>query len=536
MITPAWNPRYTLRGYQKDWCRKVIDAFENGLDGEVLRLLLAVAGTGAGKTIMAAALMWWEYRKRKGRTLFLADRDKLVGQAVEKIYAATGIVPGREQASSRADRDDIVVVGSVQTLQRAERLDPHRDAYGLVICDEAHLSLADNWQTVLAGFPSARVLGITATPGRSDKKKLLNFYQHVPASIGTFELIGLKALVPIKVLTCPVRIDASKAKAGDADQDDMAEAVEPYWHAILDEWLAHAKDRKTLIFHPSRKASRLFTTLCLQRGISAAHIDGDSKDGDEILRRYSRGDYQILNNAYLLSTGYDEPTIQCVMCLRVLKSRELYQQMMGRGTRLWCPRGCNEYCQCPGSKLDMLILDFLFQFADLGVMRPADLITDASEQKLAIQRRLEKGDGDKQLDLQAIDEQVTGEREQAMVKALKAKQKGQKKFYDAQSLAAVLHVPELLDYESSAPWELRDVSEGQATFLEKHGIDPATLRDRGHASAVMDALIKRFDKNLATPRQVAMLAKWGIAEAHRMSFEEAKRAIDEKFAGWQKEN
>lgn len=527
-MSTAWNPKFTLRPYQRTWCRSITDAWENGIDGETILKLLGVAGTGGGKTIMASALMWHEHRTRGGRSLFLADRDKLVSQAVEKVYAATGFIAGREQAGDRASEDDTIVIGSVQTLQRPERIAPHAGRFGLVIADEAHLSLADNWQRVLSAFPEARILGITATPGRSDKKSLLGYYQAIPASISTFDLINLKALVPIHVQTCPVRIDATKATAAAEDQEGMAEAVEPYWNAILDEWEKHAADRKTLIFHPSRKASRLFTELCIQRGISSAHIDGESKDGDVTLKRYTRGDFRILNNAVLLSTGYDEPTIQCVINLRCMQSRTLYQQMMGRGTRLWCPHGCNEYCDHEEAKRNLLILDFMFQFEGLGVMRPSDLIAESLEQKLAIQRRLETSK-DQQMNLQEIDDAVTGEREQAMVKALRAVQKGTRKFYDARALAAVIHVPQLIDHESAARWEMKAISDGQAAFLEKHGIDLNTIKDRGHASAVMDALIGRFKKDLATPRQVVQLAKFGVPEPHLVTFEEAGKILDERF-------
>lgn len=526
----AWNPKYELRDYQREWCGAVKTAFEQGIEGEQLQRVLGVAGTGAGKTIMAAALMYWVWKKYGGRSLFLADRDKLVTQGIEKIFSATGIIPGREQAEHTATANDTVVVGSVQTLQRESRLDPHRNRFKLVIADEAHLSLASNWQTVLNAFPDAWQLGITATPGRTDKKSLLGYYQHLAASIDTFALINLGALVPIMVETCPIRVDATKADSESEDQEELAAALEPYWDAIIDEWIERARPRKTLIFHPSRKASRMFTMKCLQRGIRSAHVQGDSKDLDRILQSYRRGDYEILNNAILLSTGYDEPTIQCVMNLRKTTSRSTYQQIIGRGTRLWCPHGCQLYCDHEDAKRNLLVLDLLFQFASLGVMRPADLITENQEQKLAIQRILESGE--KQLNIQEIDDQVTGARELAMIKALKQKSKGQRKVYDARSLAAVLHIPALMDHESSARWELQEATPKQLDFLSRQGIDPDTIKDRGHASAVMTSLVGRFRQNLATPRQVAMLAKWGIEDAHKLNFETAKRTIDEKLGSY----
>ena len=522
----AWNPAYSLRKYQQSWCRNTADAFDNGLGGEEMKRLLGIAGTGAGKTIMASALMWREHKIKGGRSLFLADRDKLVSQAVEKIHACTGIIPGREQSQHRAAHDADIVVGSVQTMQNPARREPHKDKFSLVICDEAHLSLAANWQSVLADFPSAKIFGITATPGRSDKKSLLSFYQGISAKIDLFELINLKALVPITVQTCPIKIDATGAKGGAEDQEDMAEAVEPYWNAIIDAWLEHASDRQTLIFHPSRKASRKFTELLIARGISAKHVDGDTKDSDAILKEYGRGDFQVLNNAVLLTTGYDEPRIGCIINLRVTTSRSLYQQMMGRGTRLYCPRRCSSYCEHDERKHDLLILDFLFQFSHLGIMRPSDLIAESPEQKAAIQAKLEAGE--KQLNLQEIDDQVTGEREQAMVKALKAATRHGKKCYDARTLSAIMHIPELIDHESLAHWELQPASEGQIEWLDKHGIDPTTIRDRGHAAAVMDAVVARYKKDLASPRQVAMLTRWKIPDPHKVTFADANKLIQER--------
>jgi hypothetical protein len=81
--------------------------------------------------------------------------------------------------------------------------------------------------------------------------------------------------------------------------------------------------------------------------LAAEHVDGQSPDRKEILARFSRGETRVLTNAMLLTEGYDEPSIDCVVCLRPTKVRGLYSQIVGRGTRLH-----------PGKK-DCLILDFV---------------------------------------------------------------------------------------------------------------------------------------------------------------------------------
>jgi superfamily II DNA or RNA helicase len=102
--------------------------------------------------------------------------------------------------------------------------------------------------------------------------------------------------------------------------------------------------------------------MCRQRGIAAEHVDGQSPDRTERLARFSRGETTLLSNAMLLTEGYDEPSIDCVVCLRPTKVRGLYSQIVGRGTRLY-----------PG-KDHLLLLDFLWLTEEHNLIRPANLI------------------------------------------------------------------------------------------------------------------------------------------------------------------
>jgi len=524
-----WNKeRFPLRGYQQDFCRACYAAWDGQTEGGPFQRILSVAGTGAGKTIMAAAMMFKETRLRR-RCLFLADRDELVSQACEKVYDATGIIPDREQSAEHASLESDIVVASVQSLSKAGRLERFpADHFDLIICDEAHLSLAANWQRILKHFSRARILGITATPSRGDKKKLLDYYETIAHRIDLFDLINLGALVPITVLQCDIAPDLQGRDLSEGeDMTDVAEALEPYWNAILDRWQQHASDRKTLIFHPSRLASRRFTDLCLERGITAAHVQGDSTNRREILEAYTAGRYQILNNAILLSTGYDEPTIRCILNLRPGKSRTTYQQIVGRGTRLWCPHGCNLYCDHLDAKRDLLLLDMMWQFDELGIASPADLITESDEQAAAIRQKIKAKPG-QQLRLADIDQQVTGEREQAMIKALRATQGRGRRSYDARAVAALLHAPSLADYEPSAPWERSTPTEKQLQFLQKQGIDTSRVATRGEASALIQVMRERMDRKLCSLKQAAFMTDLGIETPGKYSFKEASQMIERK--------
>ncbi len=521
--------KYTMRDYQSEWCRESWRALEHGVDGNVFTRVLGCAATGAGKTIMSTAMIE-KWKERGKRCLFIADTDELCGQAVDKMFKAAGIIADLEKAESRASRQSPVVVGSIQTMSGANRIgrfEPNH--FDRIIADEAHLSLADNWQRVLTRFNEggARILGVTATPERGDGIPLMSFYEHLAAEIPLKTLIERRHLSPIMVRTAPIEITVT-GKVNDGEMEDIGAQLTEYFDRIIDAMVVHAADRKAiLVFHASCKTSRIFTERLQARGISARHVDGNSPDRREILAGFGRGDFRVLNNAQLLIKGYDEPRVDCVIILRPTKSRTAFIQMVGRGTRLFCPHGCAEWCDHGGRKADMLLLDFLWQFPNMNVMGPACLMTDKKDQADAIAKKLREGGSQ---DLLAVDEEAITEREEQLVSALKRAAKGRSMFLDARQFSAVLHQPELMDFEPTARWERNKVSQGQIDLLTKWGIDARTVNGRGHASKIIDAMLSRMKRNLATAKQVALLTKFGVPGAAGMTFKEASAALDQEFA------
>jgi len=122
--------------------------------------ILGIAATGAGKTIIASALM----SKANGRALFIADAKELVRQNADKFHQYTGRRVGVEQASFHASPNDKVVVATTQSISRRLYKYPN-DHFSIIIVDEAHRNtLGAQAQEVLNHFPNAKVLGLTATP------------------------------------------------------------------------------------------------------------------------------------------------------------------------------------------------------------------------------------------------------------------------------------------------------------------------------------------------------------------------------------
>ena len=183
-----------LRAYQMKARQDIHKGFED-FDRQ-----LGVLPTGAGKTILFSRLAQ-DYQPQ--RTLILAHREELITQAVDKLRASTGIEAQVEMGEERASLDAPVVVASVQTLMREKRRERWpRDHFGLVVVDEAHHALADSYLNTLGHFHDhAKVLGVSATPDRGDKKNLGRYFENIACEVTLLDLVNQGWLSPIKVKT-----------------------------------------------------------------------------------------------------------------------------------------------------------------------------------------------------------------------------------------------------------------------------------------------------------------------------------------------
>lgn len=348
--------RVELRPYQHDALARTTQAEARG----VLRQL-GVAATGLGKTIMFAALA----RQRGGRALILVHRDELASQAVHKLVE---VWP--EQARSigvvKAERNDVhahVVVASVQTLARDARLRQLLDAAGgvsllgagpfhTVIVDEAHHAAAPTYRKVIDGLRAGApadgdlpagplLLGVTATPDRGDGKGLDDVFDEIVWSYDILWGIRSGFLSDVRGLRVTVDgLDLSNVRVsrGDFQAGDAARALDAAdgASAVITAWKEHAADRRTLVFTPTVAFAETVAAGFRRAGVPAAAVSGETEldERRRILAAYSEGEVQVLVNCAVLTEGYDEPRTDCVVVARPTKSRALYTQMVGRGTRL----------------------------------------------------------------------------------------------------------------------------------------------------------------------------------------------------------
>lgn len=356
-----------LRTYQLE----ALDAIRNRWRAGVYRQLLTLP-TGMGKTVVFAALR--DYLGFRKRVLVLVHRDELATQAADKIAhwnpnAVVGVEMGVRRAPARAD----FVVGSVQTLgregsARLQALDP--DTFDLVVCDEAHHSTSPSYGVVFRHFGFGKYdtgrlfLGVTATPRRGDGVALGTVYDEIVYQYPMLDAIRdgwLCNLRGLRVRT-GVGLDDVHTRAGDFNVEELSRTVNTRVRNehIVQEWVKQAEDRKSIAFAVDVAHAKSLADAFKSYGVAAEAIWADDPHRAEKIRAHKAGNLKMLTNCGILTEGYDDWAIKCIVMARPTKSQLLFVQMAGRGTRI--PEGIHNLndARAAGKTLakeDCLLLD-----------------------------------------------------------------------------------------------------------------------------------------------------------------------------------
>ena len=245
-------------------------------------------------------------------------------------------------------------------------------------------------------------------------------------------------------------------------------------------------------------------------------VNGQSSDRKEALEGFANGTYDVLTNAMLVTEGYDEPSVDCIVCLRPTQSESLYQQIVGRGTRL-----------CEGKK-DLLLLDFLWLTGKHKLCKPADLF--ASDEEIAKKMCGLIDESKDPLDLMDLEEDVITEinrdREEALARQLDALKRQKAQYISSLQFFASL---EQLDDLFAAPiyaWEREKPTTKQLLAIEKFGLDSSKVETKGIAAKILDICFQRKEDGLSTVKQIKLLERYGFVHVGKWTFEEANAMID----------
>lgn len=347
------------RPYQHEDLQAIATASDQGE-----RRQLAVQATGLGKTVLIANLFKY-VDNIPGREIIIVDREELVWQTADKVakYNPTAKV-GIEKAEYRHDCNDDIIIACVQSLRGSKETEGGYDfgarlrsinpeTIGKVVVDEAHGSISETYQQVLRWLrvykneeqyndPGKLLLGLTATPNRADNRGLDQIYSKVVCNRDLIWAIGNGWLCDIEGYRVNTTIDISDVSVHGADfsQEQLAKKIDlPERNKlVVSKYLEIASGKKAIFFtldiaHAENIAAELRT-----QGVPAMAISSRTPKSErpEILRRHKAFDLTALAGAMILTTGYDDPTVEVACMVRPTKSGLLYRQSVGRVLRP-CP-------------------------------------------------------------------------------------------------------------------------------------------------------------------------------------------------------
>ena len=332
-----------LRDYQQEATENLQKMRE---DGKTIALLYHA--TGVGKTITAAT----DAKAVGGRTLFLINALKLASQAKETFAKVWPEATLGEYTGSQKDMTQMVIFATVQSISKdLEKFSPTDFDY--LIVDECHHAAANTYQKIFTYFHPKFILGLTATPERSDGEDMLELFQNVAHKMDLKTAVERGVLVPIRCIRVKTNIDLTDVRINGIkynSQDLESKLFIPERNQlIVDTYLKYVNGKKTVIFCASVDHAAEIAKLLRDSGVKAEAVSGRDRVEvrEKILKDYETGSTNVLCACDLLNEGWDSPHTTVLFMARPTMSKTIYLQQLGRGTR-----------RCPG-KEDLLVVDFV---------------------------------------------------------------------------------------------------------------------------------------------------------------------------------
>ena len=347
--------------YQADMLEQLARERANGRTRNLL-----VAATGTGKTVVAAL----DYRDtcaalggQRPRLLFVAHRAQILRQALRTYREAlrdhsfgellTGGTKPQQQDHLFASIDSLTSRDLVARMGA--------DHWHTVVIDECHRLAADRFHQLVTTIRPTHLLGLTATPERSDGQPIERYFTPRPDGSPAVELrlwdaLDMQLLSPFEYYACDDDTDFSEVpwdKPGEtAVLSSLVAANTARARMVLTEWhrlAGNPRRSKALVFCVSVEHAKFMTAKLNEAGLLALCVTGETPRADQIRapKKLANGDVCALVTVDLYNEGVDIPNVDTLILLRPTQSPVLFQQQIGRGLRL-----------SPG-KTSCLVIDFV---------------------------------------------------------------------------------------------------------------------------------------------------------------------------------
>jgi len=325
-----------LYNYQKGAINKIFKSFEDAPDDYHLLYQLP---TGGGKTVIFSEIVRQYLKHHKKRVLVMTHRVELCKQT-SNMLTEFGVI--NKVVDSKANLEDqgeydcfVAMVETLNNRLNDDKLDI--SDIGLVIIDEAHYN---SFTKLFKFFEKSFILGVTATPLSSNVK--------LPMKDNYNELIvgeTIEALIENEFLaraeTYSYNVGLTSLEIGTNGDYTVKSSEDLYTNndmlsKLLMSYETHSKGKKTLIFNNGINTSIHVYETFKAAGYPIAHLDNtvSKKDRAKLLEWFKETPHAILTSVSILTTGFDEPTIDTIILNRATKSLGLYYQMVGRGSRI----------------------------------------------------------------------------------------------------------------------------------------------------------------------------------------------------------
>jgi DNA repair protein RadD len=317
-----------LRDYQQNAVSECREEFRNGA-----RKVLLVAPTGSGKTVIFSFIAQAAAIERGKKVLICAHREELLAQ-ISRTLEGFGIAHGWIASNRQPDHANPVQLASVMTLKRRSV----SWIPDLIIMDEAHHCVAGSWLKIIERWPTAQVLGVTATPARLDGRGLGEVFECLVMGPTVKGLIEQGHLCPVKYYT-PKLVDTHglRARGGDFNEEELENLmmqsrvtgeVVGYYRKLSDA-------KPAVAFCTTIKHSEHVADAFNAAGYRWKSLDSSLSTSErrQAVRDLATGELHGISSCDIISEGFDLPCVTTAILLRPTQSLSLHLQQVGRVLR-----------------------------------------------------------------------------------------------------------------------------------------------------------------------------------------------------------